>query len=129
MKKILLLSIFLITGCTELGEPSMHPSDWTSPDSDDSHMAKIAVTGNENCRECHGGSELNDFYGGTSGVSCYECHDGGPSGHPDFSIWVGSPDNAEFHGNDGISRCVACHGDDYSGGTSGVSCYTCHEDI
>ena len=72
---------------------------------------------------CHG----DDYLGGTSGVSCYQCHAGGPSGHPTTSIWVGSPDSDDFHGEDDIARCVTCHGDDYLGGTSGVSCYQCHD--
>ena len=118
--------IFLVSGCTKLREPEMHPSEWTDQNSENSHMAKIAVTGNEVCQSCHGGIEKHDFFGGTSGVSCYQCHAGGPSGHPAFSIWVGLPDNAEFHGKDNPSRCRDCHGNDYRGGTSEVSCYQCH---
>jgi hypothetical protein len=127
MNRILFFSfLFIIFGCTELNEPTMHPADWTSPSSENSHMAKIAVTGIEACRDCHGGMEKNDFFGGTSGVSCYECHAGGPSGHPDFDVWVGSPNHSEFHGNDDVNRCKTCHGDDLSGGIANVSCLACH---
>ena len=62
-----------------------------------------------------------------AGVSCFTCHAGGPSGHPDE--WV-SPSGANFHGAvvemDGPQGCRDCHGADYRGGTSGQSCYTCH---
>ncbi len=130
MKNILLISIIILLGtsCTELAEPTMHPSDWTDSNLDNSHMAKIAVTGIEGCKPCHGGVEKNDFHGGTSGVSCYQCHAGGPSGHPAFNIWMGSPENEDFHGKGSPSRCVQCHGGftDESGGIAGVSCFTCH---
>ena len=130
MKKSLIFSfiIFIVTGCTKLGEPTMHPSEWTSTNSENSHMAKIAVTGIDGCKACHGGIEKNDYFGGTSEVSCYDCHLGGPSGHPAFNIWMGSPDNNDFHGNENPSRCVQCHGGftDDNGGIAGVSCYTCH---
>jgi len=130
MKKLLILSfvIFLVTGCTKLGEPTMHPSDWNDQDSENSHMAKIAVTGIEECKACHGGIERHDFFGGTSGVSCYQCHDGGSSGHPAFNIWMGSPEHNDFHGNDNPSRCVECHGafSDGNGGLAEISCISCH---
>jgi len=130
MKNILLFSfiILLVSGCTKLGEPTMHPSDWNDPSSENSHMAKIVVTGIEECKACHGGTEKHDYFGGTSRVSCYECHLGGPSGHPAFNIWMGSPEHNEFHGNDNPNRCVQCHGNfaDESGGLAEVSCYTCH---
>ena len=131
MKKLLIFSfiIFIVTGCTKLGEPTMHPSEWTSTNSENSHMAKIAVNGTERCKACHGGIEKHDYFGGTSEVSCYDCHLGGPSGHPEFSIWMGSPDNNDFHGNDNPSRCIQCHGGftDENGGIAGVSCSICHK--
>ena len=130
MKKLLLFSfiILLVTSCTKIGEPKMHPSDWTESNSENSHMAKISVTGIEECKSCHGGFEKHDYFGGSSGVSCYQCHGGGPSGHPAFSIWMGSPDHDDFHGNDNLNRCVQCHGQftDESGGLAKVSCVTCH---
>jgi hypothetical protein len=129
MKNILLFSLllFLFIGCTELGEPSMHPSDWTDQQSEDSHMAKIAVTGIEGCKACHGGTEKNNYHGGTSGVSCYQCHAGGPSGHPAFNIWIGTPESPNYHGNSDINHCKLCHGESLTGGIAEVSCYTCHE--
>lgn len=133
MKNILLFStiILLLAGCTKVGEPPMHPSGWLDAESDDSHMAKIVVASTKTCRPCHGGLEKHDFFGGTSGVSCYECHAGGPSGHPAFNLWVGSPESSDFHGKDNPSRCVSCHGkfNDEDGGLAEVSCYACHETI
>ena len=133
MKNILLFSfvVLLLTGCTKLGEPTMHPSNWIDQESENSHMAKIAVNGTEGCKSCHGGIEKHDYFGGTSGISCYECHAGGPSGHPAFNIWMGSPNSEDFHGEESPSRCVQCHGGftDESGGLAGVSCYTCHNTI
>jgi len=129
MKKLLIFSfvIIFITGCTKLGEPTMHPSDWNDPNFENSHMAKISVTGTEECKSCHGGIEKHDYFGGSSSVSCYECHAGGPSGHPAFDIWVSSPTNTEFHGKDDKGRCKECHGQNLRGGITEVSCYTCHE--
>ena len=131
MKKLLTFSfiLLLLAGCTKLGEPTMHTNDWNEPNSENSHMAKIAVNGTEGCKSCHGGIEKHDYFGGSSGVSCYECHAGGPSGHPAFSIWVGSSGNANFHGKDNPNRCKSCHGNfnDEDGGLAGVSCRTCHK--
>ncbi len=131
MKKLLIFSlvIFLVTACTKLGEPTIHPSDWNNPSSENSHMAKIAANGTVGCKSCHGGIEKHDYFGGSSGVSCYQCHAGGPSGHPAFSIWVGSPDNAKFHGNEDKEHCKNCHGDNLTGGIAKVSCCTCHETL
>jgi len=133
MKNLLIFSfaLLLVTGCKKLGEPTIHPGNWTDPSSENSHMSKIAVTGTEGCKSCHGGIEKHDYFGGTSGVSCYECHLGGPSGHPAFSVWVGLPAHDDFHGKQNQDRCVQCHGEftDESGGLAEVSCYTCHDDF
>ncbi len=124
MKKILLVSyiILIVSGCTRLGEPTMHPSEWTDQNSEESHIAKSITAGTVACQTCHG----EDYEGGISEVSCYQCHNG-PSGHPDYSIWVRSSDSPDFHGKDNIERCKTCHGDDYEGGVSEVSCYQCHD--
>ncbi len=69
-------------------------------------------------------------------MSCFKgifdgtsCHANGPSGHP--VNW----DNPDKHGaaaksapglHTGFSTCQICHGQDFSGGLVGVSCYTCH---
>lgn len=52
---------------------------------------------------------------------------------PDFHTQGWSdPSSANFHGNAiekdnwNLNNCKSCHGNDYSGGTSGSSCLTCH---
>ncbi len=102
--------------------PSGHPTGWLDSSSDNYHGLEVARTGAAGCAACHG----DDYLGGTSGVSCYTCHNG-PSGHP--TGWLDSSSDS-YHGLEvartGTSECAACHGDDYRGGTSEVSCYTCH---
>jgi hypothetical protein len=47
--------------------------------------------------------------------------------HPD--TWM-QTQSADFHGQKviaiGPSSCASCHGEDFTGGESGVSCYRCH---
>ena len=89
--------LLLLSGCTNTGEPPIHPSGWLDTSSEFSHMSKIAESGIEGCKACHGGEELNDYFGGSSGVSCYGCHAGGPSGHPDWSKWMQDTTSVDFH--------------------------------
>jgi len=106
---------FLLFSCTKLNDPPAHPSRWADPNFENSHLAKIAITGIKPCQVCHGG----DYYGGNAGVACKDCHDGGQSGHEAFSVWVGSPvdttatldDQKKFHGTTFLldQRCVQCH--------------------
>ena len=57
--------------------------------------------------------------------------------HPVGAAWVTTPPAAQPHANDakaalggttGFAYCQVCHGtgSDFAGGSSGVSCYTCH---
>lgn len=100
-----------------------HPGGWASPAADEFHGDAVAETGPSPCATCHGA----DYQGGWSETSCYDCHAGGPSGHPDG--WM-IPASASFHGlevlTDGVDRCTTCHGFGLSGGTSGVACADCH---
>ena len=125
-----ILAVLLIMGCTKTQEPPIHPSGWTESESEYSHVAKIIVTGIEECKACHGGPENDNYFGGTSGVSCYDCHAGGPSGHPAYEIWMGSPDDEQFHGNvvieEGTDACQPCHGQYLDGGIAQFSCLICH---
>ena len=102
--------------------PGGHPSGWASRPQP-GHRAEIALHGNGECRTCHGES----FTGGWSGVSCYGCHAGGPSGHPDG--WL-NEQSSSFHGYfvsvNSSTSCTDCHGMDLLGGTSGVACADCH---
>lgn len=102
-----------------------HPPGWVNASSPNFHGETLAgVNYNLNlCNSCHG----NQFDGGTSGVSCRSCH----ATYPHLAGWV-NPTAAEFHGkalaaqNYDATACQACHGAQYDGGTSGVSCKGCH---
>ena len=65
------------------------------------------------------------------------CHGEGGVPHPVGSTWVATSPAAQPHGNSakatpgtaaGFAYCQVCHGTgtNFSGGSSGVSCYTCH---
>ena len=80
-------------------------------------------SGTAACEDCHGA----DLSGGISGVACSDCHSLFP--HP--SGWT-NPASPNFHGvyikgdDWSLSSCTGCHGEDFEGGSSGVSCTTCH---
>ena len=120
------LSILLSQGCAErkeMNEPEAHSEDWSNPSSPNFHGTKVALTGLISCSTCHG----TDYRGGTSGVSCYTCHNG-PGGHP--AGWLDSTAQT-FHGRKvaakGPQSCAPCHGPDYRGKKGvGGSCYACH---
>ncbi|MBC8344864.1 MAG: hypothetical protein ISR82_03360 [Candidatus Marinimicrobia bacterium] len=122
--------LLFFIGCSEPAEKSIHPKEWLTVGSNNSHMEKIAVSGIAGCKSCHGGPEYNDYFGGTSSISCYDCHEGGPSGHPAWSLWMDK--NAEnFHGKAmdtrGKDDCKKCHGEKLDGGVADLSCQLCHE--
>jgi len=106
----------------------MHPNAWLITGESESHMAKISESGTESCQVCHGEPYLNDYYGGSSGVSCYECHKGGPSGHPAWNEWM-EPESDESHGtlflDRGVLDCGSCHGLDLTGRIA-TGCDACH---
>ena len=84
----------------------------------------IANDGSSSCAECHGA----DLTGGISKVSCFAnpagCH------HGPIPNWAGAavhgPVAKKAPGNSGLASCQICHGAGFSGGGSGVSCFTCH---
>jgi len=84
---------------------------------------RLSKTGTQYCGGCHGA----DFTGGYAKVSCFTCHDG-PSGHP--YGWLDRNAGQNFHGTiiqqQGVASCMPCHGQDMSGGISGVACAQCH---
>jgi predicted CxxxxCH...CXXCH cytochrome family protein len=87
------------------------------------HGRKDLAVGSEFCTECHG----EDYSGGTSGVACSDCH----ANYPHPNNWV-APGNASSHAAHlkdhywNMDQCKSCHGANYQGGVSGVSCYNCH---
>lgn len=74
-----LVLVLTLTGCNNNGEsdktftPStggVHPEGWMSRASDNFHGWAALYTVGQNCVDCHG----TDFDGGTSNVSCVDCH-------------------------------------------------------
>ena len=110
--------------CSKCHATYPHPPDWMDKNSDNFHGDAVFESGLESCKACHG----ENLDGGWSGVACSDCH-GALFPHPDG--WV-NPTSQNFHGmfirNEdwSMESCTSCHGSDYAGGTSGVSCITCH---
>jgi hypothetical protein len=92
-----------------------HPYGWEERGASSFHGAAVEATGPAPCAACHG----EDYAGGWSGVSCSECHAGGPSGHP--AGWL------ESHGQSQNTTCARCHGIYPGSGSSGLSCGDCHD--
>jgi hypothetical protein len=147
MKKLLSFSfiIILFISCTELKEPTIHQIGWYDNDSENIHVEQIHkniqffvdnpdrgkysdsrwLSALSSCQECHGDpNDRFNFHGGSSGVSCYDCHTGGPSGHPAYDVWVITSDNSEFHGKQVDRSCKVCHTGE--GDVVNASCHTCH---
>ena len=81
------------------------------------------VAHNETCNKCH------DTYRryGLPPAGCHDCH-AGVAPHPTGKDWLDKK-SPIFHGIDAkrdLVQCAACHGGNYRGGTSGVSCFRCH---
>lgn len=134
MNKIVLFLTFLTIlilqiSCSEkqdVLDVGTHPDAWTNKSSEKFHGNVVLESGKEQCADCHG----TDFQGGKSGVSCFNsgCHLYYP--HPAGFAELSSSD---FHGeylksklNWDMVPCQACHGSNYAGGSSGVSCKACH---
>lgn len=105
-------------------EVSVHGEGWMSKSSPQFHGAVLADQNYnaEDCRPCHG----SQYDGGTSGVSCYQCHASYP--HPP-SGWVnGSNSHHAFLKSNSydLESCQGCHGQDYSVVKIDNSCLTCH---
>jgi len=106
-------------------ESQVHETGWNDQSSTNFHGA-VLKTSNYNyttCVKCHAKS----FGGGTSGVGCYSCH----TSFPHQTGWSDTA-SSHFHGKflllglGPLTGCAKCHGTAYDGGTSGVSCYSCH---
>ena len=129
-----ILSSFLVLSCAERRNPqspdlSPHLEGWSDPTSPDFHGLEIEQAGTADCAACHG----ETFEGGYTTVSCYSeaagCHSGGSGGHP--GGWM-NLESVDFHGEHvrqsgwDMEDCEKCHGEAYTGGTSGSSCIDCH---
>jgi hypothetical protein len=109
-------------------EPEIgHPENWIGD------HGGSALSQGSTCPECHGA----DLAGGVSGLSCFTaryegvgCHESGV-GKRHTAGWSLPVEHGRVaKGRPGVSSgmgsCRACHGDDYEGGTSDVSCTSCH---
>ncbi len=106
--------------CFSCHELYPHKADWKEKTSHGSSIvAKLYNI--EDCESCHG----EDHTGGTSEVSCFTCH----SQYPHADDWL-TPGSDNFHGkivlNSSTDDCESCHGNDLKGGSSGISCFSCH---
>ncbi|MFQ6604152.1 MAG: hypothetical protein ACE5D8_01220 [Fidelibacterota bacterium] len=108
-------------------EDGLHQEEgWVFTVSGTSHPDAISQFGWEACGACHGAT----LQGGIAEVTCYQsgCHYLGAQSHT--AGWT-NPDSTYSHmasiGDFGIEKCQACHGSNYQGGITGISCYSCHE--
>jgi len=118
--------LLLLLSCSKDADPIpsvTHTPEWNISDSEIFHGNKVLTIGSETCTPCHG----VDYSGGRSGVACADCHATFP--HPPTWSTPGSDSSHAAYLKSiywDMSRCQDCHGEDYTGGTSGVSCYDCH---
>jgi len=102
------------------GVTGEHPANWLA-----THSAAY-IANPSSCSECHG----KDLLGGISKVSCAKCHPLPTSPHP--AGWAnpaqhGAAAKAKPGSMTGFSSCQGCHGADFGGGFTGVSCFGCHK--
>jgi len=125
-----LMILFAAAACNQRTEltptNTISPNGGSSPSDVFPHTADFKTStahgahffsNQETCKSCHG----VDLQGGTSGVSCKNCHS--------------FPHTEEFkttalHGTQFLEKeqsCKSCHGPDLMGGGAKVSCTTCHQ--
>ena len=133
MKKILAAPIIifaliiLISHCSTDKNPLpsvSHPEGCTSESAENIHDDKVLETGYTSCKSCHG----VDLKGGKTGKGCFDCHQTYP--HPDeWAAFANANSHKAYLETDmnSVDYCKGCHGDDLTGGKSGVSCFGCHE--
>ncbi len=105
-----------------------HPAGWVQ-----SHWAEYVKHPGQ-CGTCHGSTADPATAGGTSKVSCFTCHAQGidhPAGWADPAqhgrAGAQMAPSADPKVMAGFAHCAKCHGDDYAGGLSGISCRGCHQ--
>ena len=123
---LLAIFLFLFSACSENAEPVesvTHPLGWNEQGTSNFHGNKVLQLGSDFCTSCHG----DDYSGGESGISCASCH----ADYPHPAEWTTSGNNLSHaayikNSNWSMERCKTCHGVNYTGGSSGVSCLKCH---
>lgn len=132
-----ILLIIFFAGCADL-KPELpapvgpgvrvHGAGWADTASTGFHGTVLSSSGGnvQSCLTCHGW----DFNGGTSNVSCVECHQSSNASIHGRG-WT-NPGSSNFHGNAiraagwDMSGCQSCHGPTYAGGRVNSSCLDCH---
>ena len=124
---LILFVLVSINSCSETKTPVAsvsHETGWLEPTSNLFHAQKVAVSGAESCRSCHG--ENVDL--GESGSFCIECHADYPIvTFPHTADWTAF-NNPNSHGNHvrtnetGLT-CNNCHSGEHS---IGRPCTACH---
>jgi len=78
------------------------------------------------CQPCHGDA----LDGGIAKVSCFSTSRNGVACHHFSPTWGDPTEHGasakRAPGNSSFIVCRTCHGNDFSGGGSGVSCFDCH---
>jgi hypothetical protein len=103
-----------------------HPTNWISV-----HYSEF-VKNPDQCRTCHGSTSVPAQGGGISKVSCFTCHTAvehptnwaDPAMHGRLGAQL--PPSASPTAMVGFAHCAKCHGSDYAGGISKISCKSCH---
>jgi hypothetical protein len=97
---------------------SIYPHATTFADPDSHGLFTLANDINV-CASCHG----DDFQGGASLTSCFECH----PPYPHAQEWKQPVQHGAFTLDIGVGNCsIACHGENFSGKGTATSCYSCH---
>jgi len=123
----------LLSACSESSPPTIFEPDIGHAENWIVSHGQAALSEGNTCPECHG----PDLGGGASEVSCFTsrekgatCHESG-TGKRHTAGWSLESEHGraakERPGiSSGFGSCQACHGSDYGGGTSDVSCSSCH---
>jgi len=133
--------------CHSTTSNSPHASQWRTGDT---YLHTTTAEGNAAvCAFCHLNGANSPIAppsppapAGTA-AGCFNstlCHGAGGVPHPVGSTWVAASPAAQPHGvsakatpgaTAGFSYCQVCHGTgtNFSGGSSGVSCYPCHGNV
>lgn len=108
-----LYAALLLLGCSNVRPVDgyrhrsyIHPDGILNPASPDFHGTQIKNAGwdFDGCKKCHG----DDFKGGAAGVSCYTCHNQGPTG---CTTCHGQPPKTGAHEAHTAQKldCTTCH--------------------
>lgn len=108
-------------GCRNCHTQYPHPAGWMITANAGFHGQILSASQwkTDSCTACHG----SDLAGGISQVGCRNCH----TTYPHLTGWT-TTGSANFHGKTvagykwEMDSCKTCHGTDYAGGTSGISC-------